>query len=132
MQDPLGGKRRTVRHDERLAASPDERRMPADATDPSHVVGGQHSDDAGRTQGSFEVDATMRAKACGERTKIGVGLIRQGCVGDVTAAAAEEDIVLDARRSGRAMRLFRFCIHALCRKLFWGRSGPLINENAGR
>ena len=98
----------------------------------SHVGGGQDSDDAGRTQGGLEVDSDDAGESMRRAHEEGVGLIRQRRVGDVAAAAAQEDVVLDTRRSGRAMLLFRFCIHALCRKLFWGRSGPLINETAGR
>ena len=105
MQDPLGGKRRAVRHDERLAASPDERRMPADAADPSRVRGGQDSDDAGRTQRGLEVDSDDAGESMRRAHEEGVGLIRQRRVGGVAAVAAQEDVVLDARRSGRARSL---------------------------
>ncbi len=69
MHHPLAGERRPGRHHERLAAAARQRRMPADIADAFEIVGGEHADDAGRALGAAGVDAMMRAKACGERTK---------------------------------------------------------------
>jgi hypothetical protein len=116
---PLGGERRAVRHDQRLAAAPRQRRMAANAADIAHVLAGENSDNARALRRRLGVYGSDAGKGMRRAYETGVGLIGQLHVGHEAAVAANESIVFEARLVGRST--IRFCIHDLSRNtLLWG------------
>ena len=70
MHHPLGGERRAgAAVISRLAAAAGERRVAAEAPDAVHVRGSEHAETPGASRAAAVSTLTMRANACGERTK---------------------------------------------------------------
>ena len=118
VHDPSAGERRPVRHHQAFASASRKRRMAAKAAGRLHVLCRQYADDTGCALRLRRVDACDTGKSVRRAHKIGIGLIREWDVGGVTAASADQNVVLYARLMRRAA--IRFCIHALCRNTLLG------------
>ena len=62
MHHPFGRERRSMRHDQCLAATPVERRMAPEAADPFHIIRRQHAQNAARAQRGDSVHADDAGK----------------------------------------------------------------------
>ena len=99
MHHALAGERRPVRQDELLAAATGERVMAADIADAGriHVGGGEDGEHAGRFLGLVDRDAADVRGGVRRADEGGIGLTGLGGIGDETAGAAHQIVVLDAR-----------------------------------
>ena len=126
MHRPLGGKRRPVRQDQRFAAAPGERRMTAEAADTVHILRREYAQHAARAQRDRYIHADDARESVRRAHEMRISLTRQWSVGGITAAATDQNIVFDARLTGRAA--ICFCIHALFRNYCRYTGCPLITE----
>ena len=103
MHDAVERERRPVRHDECGAVASGDGRVAADTADTVEILAGQHPDHAGRLGGRLDVDAHDLGEGVRRADEIGIGLVRQRRIGDVTAVAAHQRVVFDAAFERRVL-----------------------------
>ena len=128
MHHPFRGERRPVRHDKGLAAAAVQRRVAADVAVIFNVLAGHHPDDAGRLERCRVVDAHNAGEGVRRTHEIAIRLMQNWCVGNVATLAADQRLVLEARRVRGAA--ICFCIHVLFQMLCRDTAGSLITDTA--
>ena len=126
MHDAVFGERRPVGDDELCAIAARQRRVPRNIADALHVLRGQYGNDAGRSHRASAIDAHDAGKGMRRAHEISVSLVRLWRIGDIAAAAADQNVVLDAAVEGVGIGV-GFGVHTAFRNWLWAKDlgGPL-------